>query len=203
MELRDDKQPPLDALFSHPSPESIPGGQRGEQIRLGYEIVVHTQDYAAPYVGNALTCANCHLDGGLDPNSAPFVGLSRVYPEMSRRAGRVLTLADRINECVERGLNGKPIPQDSHKLRAVVAYIDWLSKDVPEGSRMAWRGIPHQVDEAAGCRERGEGLHDPLCVLSRCRWTGHSRRAASVGRPLLQSRSRDGSVVRRRLLHSG
>ncbi|MCK6491996.1 MAG: c-type cytochrome [Nitrospira sp.] len=142
MELRDDKQPPLDALFSHPSPESIPGGQRGEQIRLGYEIVVHTQDYAAPYVGNALTCANCHLDGGLDPNSAPFVGLSRVYPEMSRRAGRVLTLADRINECVERGLNGKPIPQDSHKLRAVVAYIDWLSKDVPEGSRMAWRGIP-------------------------------------------------------------
>lgn len=132
----------LDALFSHPSPDSIPGGQRGEQIRLGYEMVVRTQEFAAAYVGNRLTCANCHLDAGLDPNSASFVGLSRVYPEYRARAGKVLTLADRINECVERGLNGKPIPPDSHKLQAIVAYIEWLSKDVPAGSRMAWRGIP-------------------------------------------------------------
>ena len=68
----------LDALFSHPSPDSIPGGQRGEQIRLGYELVEHTQEFAAPYVGNRLTCANCHLDAGLDPNSASFVGLLRL-----------------------------------------------------------------------------------------------------------------------------
>lgn len=132
----------LDALFSHPSPDSIPGGQRGEQIRLGYELVVHTQEFAAPYVGNRLTCANCHLDAGLDPNSASYVGLSRAYPEYRARTGRVVTLADRINECFERSLNGKPIPSDSHKLRAIVDYIEWLSKDVPPGSRMAWRGIP-------------------------------------------------------------
>ena len=135
-------EPRLDALFSHPAPDSIPGGQRGEQIRLGYEIVVHTQQFAAPYVGNRLTCANCHLDAGLDPNSSSFVGLSRAYPEYHARTGRVVTLADRINECFERNLNGKAIPQDSHKLQAVVAYIEWLSKDVPSGSRMAWRGIP-------------------------------------------------------------
>ncbi|WHZ24323.1 MAG: Cytochrome c family protein [Nitrospira sp.] len=149
-EPRSDRQPvagetqpaALDAVFSHPSPDSIPGDQRGEQIRLGYQLVTHTQEFAAPYVGNALTCANCHLDAGLDPNSAPFVGLSRMYPEESRRAGRVVTLADRINECFERSLNGKAIPHDSHKLQAIVAYIDWLSKDVPEGTRMAWRGIP-------------------------------------------------------------
>ena len=132
----------LDALFSHPSPDSIPGGQRGEQIRLGYELVVQTQQFAAPYVGNRLTCANCHLDAGLDPNSASFVGIAQAYPEYRPRAGKVLTLADRINECFERNLNGKPIPQDSHKLQAIVAYIEWLSKDVPTGSRMAWRGIP-------------------------------------------------------------
>ena len=40
-----------DALFSPPSPETIYGDQRGEQIRLGYEIVGHTHEYAAPYVG--------------------------------------------------------------------------------------------------------------------------------------------------------
>lgn len=133
---------PLDALFSHPSPDSIPGGQQGEQIRLGYQLIVHTQEFATPYVGNSLTCANCHLDGGLDPNSASYVGLSRAYPEYRPRLGRVVTLADRINECFERSLNGRAIPQDSHKLQAIVAYIEWLSKDVPQGSRMAWRGIP-------------------------------------------------------------
>jgi thiosulfate dehydrogenase len=132
----------LDAIFSHPSPDSIPGGQRGEQIRLGYQLIVHTQEFAAAYVGNKLTCANCHLDGGLDPNAASYVGLSRVYPVYRARLGRVVTLADRINECFERSLNGKAISPDSHKLQAIVAYIDWLSKDVPHNSRMAWRGIP-------------------------------------------------------------
>jgi hypothetical protein len=32
--------------FSPPSPDSIPGSQLDEQIRLGYQIVVNTQEYA-------------------------------------------------------------------------------------------------------------------------------------------------------------
>ena len=132
----------LDAIFAPPSPETIPGGQRGEQIRLGYQIVVHTQEYAKAYVGNALNCTNCHLDAGLDPNAASFVGLSRVYPEYRTRVARNMSLADRVNECFERNLNGKTLPPDSSKLQAVVAYINWLSEDVPAGSVVQWRGIP-------------------------------------------------------------
>ena len=132
----------LDAVFSPPSPETIPADQRGEQIRLGYQIVARTQEYAAAYVGNALNCTNCHLDAGLDPNSASFVGLSRLYPEYRTRVARVMSLADRVNECFERNLNGKRLPPDSSKLQAVVAYINWLSEDVPAGSVIHWRGIP-------------------------------------------------------------
>jgi thiosulfate dehydrogenase len=120
--LADQREPlAIDAVFSHPTPDSIPEGQRGEQIRMGYHLVVHTQEFAAPYVGNALTCANCDPAGGLDPNSASYVGLSRVYPEYRARTGRVVRLADRINECSERGLNGKATSRDSHKLQAIVA----------------------------------------------------------------------------------
>lgn len=155
----------VDAVYSHPSPDSIPGGQRGEQIRLGYQLVVHTQEFAATYVGNGLTCANCHLDAGLDPNSASFVGLSRVYPEYQARAGRVVTLAERINDCVVRSLNGKAIPQDSHKLQAIVAYIDWLSKDVPEGSQMAWRGIPRLVAAQQPDRSKGAKVFTARCAF--------------------------------------
>jgi len=127
--------------FAPPSPEFIPGNQLGEQIRLGYEIVVNTQEYARPYVGNRLNCTNCHLDGGLNPNAASFVGLAAVYPEYRTRNARVNTLTDRINECFERSLNGRPLPSGSSKLQAVVAYITWLSRGVPSGATLPWRGL--------------------------------------------------------------
>lgn len=131
-----------DMLFAPPSPDAIPGDQRGEQIRLGYKIVVDTQEYGRPYVGNRLNCTNCHLDAGMNPNTASFVGISRLYPEYRARADRKMTLADRISECFERSMNGSAPPPDSSKLQAVVAYIEWLSQNVPPGSAVPWRGIP-------------------------------------------------------------
>ena len=127
--------------FAPPSPETIPGSQLGEQIRLGYLIVVNTREYAQSYVGNRLNCTNCHLDGGLNPNAASFVGLAAVYPEYRTRNARVNTLADRVNECVERNLNGRALPPDSSKLQAIVAYITWLSRGVPSGATIPWRGL--------------------------------------------------------------
>ncbi len=127
--------------FAPPSPDTIPGTQLGEQIRLGYQIVVNTQVYADAYVGNRLNCTNCHLDAGLNPNAASFVGLAAVYPEYRPRNARVNTLADRVNECFERSLNGRALPPDSFKLQAVVAYITWLSRGVPGGATIPWRGL--------------------------------------------------------------
>lgn len=132
----------VDPLFSPPSPETIPGDLRGERIRLGYKMVVDTQEYGKRYVGNALTCTNCHLDAGLAPGAASFVGISVLYPEYRARAGRKMTLADQINECFERSMNGRALPPDSTKLASIVAYIDWLSQNVPPGSTVPWRGIP-------------------------------------------------------------
>src|SRR5512147_2486292 len=131
----------IDAVFTPPSPETIPAGLAGEQIRLGYEIVVHTQQYAKRYIGNKLNCTNCHLDGGLNPNAASFVGLAAVYPEYRPLNARVNTLADRVNECMERSLNGRAFPPDSSKLQAIVAYITWLSRGVPSGATTSWRGL--------------------------------------------------------------
>ncbi len=127
--------------FAPPSPETIPGSQLGEQIRPGYLIVVNTQEYARPYVGNRLNCTNCHLDGGLNPNAASFVGLAAVYPEYRALNARANTLADRVNECFERSLNGRALPPDSSKLQAIVAYITWLSRGVPQGATLPWRGL--------------------------------------------------------------
>lgn len=154
-----------DLVFSPPSPESIPGTQLGEQIRLGYEVVVHTQDFAKPYVGNALNCTNCHLDGGLNPNAASFVGLAAVYPEYRARSGKVATLADRINECFERSLNGKPLPPDSSTSKAVVAYIEWLSQGVPHDAKLPWRGIPRITSTRPADPVNGKRVYAARCAF--------------------------------------
>jgi thiosulfate dehydrogenase len=170
----------LDALFLPPSPESIPGDLRGEHIRLGYEIVVRTQTYAKAYVGNELNCTNCHLDGGLNPNAAPFVGLSRLYPEYRSRADRRMTLEDRINECFERSLNGKPMPPDSSKLQALVAYIDWLSQNVPPGSEIPWRGIPRLAPSRLPDAGNGKQVFSVKCVFCH----GSNGQGTMAGTPL-------------------
>ena len=155
----------VDALFAPPSPETIPGDLRGEQIRLGYKMIVDTQEYGKRYVGNALNCTNCHLDGGLNPNAASFVGISTIYPQYRERAGRRMTLADRINECFERSMNGKPLPSDSVKLTAIVAYIEWLSENMPPGSAVPWRGIPRLASTHRPDPLNGKTVFEKKCVF--------------------------------------
>ncbi len=151
--------------LSPPSPETIPGSQLGEQIRLGYKIVVDTQQYAKPYVGNRLNCTNCHLDGGLNPNAASFVGLAAVYPEYRARNARMNTLTDRVNECFERSLNGRALPPDSSKLQAVVAYITWLSRGVPSGETISWRGLQHIQSQRPIDSDNGKKVFASKCAF--------------------------------------
>jgi thiosulfate dehydrogenase len=162
---RGDRLTSADMVFAPPSPDEIPGDQRGEQIRLGYKIVVDTQEYGRPYVGNRLNCTSCHLDAGLNPNAASFVGISRVYPEYRARADRQMTLADRINECFERSMNGRALPPDSSKLQAIVAYIEWLSRNVPQGVTPPWRGIPRISASRTPDPVNGKNLFATKCAF--------------------------------------
>jgi thiosulfate dehydrogenase len=175
----------VDALFAPPSPETIPGDLRGERIRMGYIIVVDTQEYGKPYVGNALNCTNCHLDAGLNPNAASFVGISGLYPEYHARAGRQMSLADRINECFERNVNGKALPPDSSKLAAVVAYIDWMSQNVPRGSAVPWRGIPRITSTRPPDPSNGKIVFAKKCVFCH----GSDGQGTMVGPPVWGPRS--------------
>ncbi|MBK9306987.1 MAG: c-type cytochrome [Nitrospira sp.] len=160
-----DAEAAANALFAPPSPETIPGDLRGEQIRLGYMMVVDTQGYGKRYVGNALNCTNCHLDAGLNPNAASFVGISRLYPHDHERVGRRVSLADRINECFKRNMNGTSLPSDSVKLTGIVAYIEWLSQNIPAGSSVPWRGIPRLTSTHQPDPLNGKKVYEEKCVF--------------------------------------
>ena len=56
-------------------------------------------------------------------------------------AEKAETLPDRINSCVRLGLNGRPLPEDSREMTALIAYIEFVGKDTPEGVRLPDSGL--------------------------------------------------------------
>lgn len=156
--------PPLVPLRA-PAPQTMPGGPLGDAVRVGLSIVNATPQNARSYVGNALNCASCHLNGGTVAGAAPFVGLTGVFPEYVARSGKVETLADRINDCFMRSMNGKPLPQDGAEMTALLAYIAWLSQGVPTGASVQGRGfvdLPPTV--RAPDPARGKSLYAAQCA---------------------------------------
>jgi cytochrome c len=58
-----------------PNPDTIQQGPLGNSIRLGRWIFTQTPAYAHAYVGNQLSCSDCHLEAGAACFAAPVVGL--------------------------------------------------------------------------------------------------------------------------------
>ncbi|GHH97395.1 c-type cytochrome [Neobacillus kokaensis] len=102
-----------------------------KSVKRGYELMNQTHVLLDEYVGNKLSCSSCHGGAGLD-SSSPLIGVTAVYPQYNARSGKVLTIEDRINGCFKRSMNGKPLPYNSDDMRAMVSYLSYISRDVPE-----------------------------------------------------------------------
>lgn len=113
----------------------------GDAAARGKLIFDKTPALASQYVGNKLACSDCHLKSGTAEYSAPMIDVAGLFPMFSRRAGRVITLKERINECFVRSENGRPLPEDSPEMLALVAYIESLSKGQQHGVPYAKRGL--------------------------------------------------------------
>ncbi|UUO08316.1 c-type cytochrome [Blastopirellula sp. J2-11] len=116
------------ALTAEPAVD-YPPGKLGEVVRLGEEIVLQTDQHplSKPYVGNALRCTSCHLEGGKHPQAGSFLQTAAAYPAWSPRESRVITLEDRVLNCFMRSQNGVRPPNGSQVAVAVTTYITWLS----------------------------------------------------------------------------
>jgi len=127
--------------LSVPPPQTMPDGPLGELVKRGLSLVNATPANLPANVGDGLNCSSCHLNGGTVAYAAPLAGLWGVFPEYQARSARVETLEDRINDCFQRSMNGKPLPIDGADMRAFLAYIAWLSTGVPTGSSVVGRGF--------------------------------------------------------------
>lgn len=143
-----------------------PDSMEGELAALGEKIIENTADYLNDKNAyNNLSCTNCHLNNGTQAYAGPYIGLSHLFPMYRGREDKMGSLQDRINGCLERSMNGKAIADDSQEMRAIVAYIDHLSKGIQEDEQMVGRGfIEIQVPTRAADPNKGKSVYDQHCV---------------------------------------
>jgi len=147
-----------------PAASAMPSGPLGDAVRLGLRLMTDTQAAAKPYVGNGLTCVDCHLEAGRAANAAPLVGLTGLFPEFRSRTGRVESLEERINDCFVRSMNGRSLPLASPEMLGLLAYTAWLSQGVPVGSEVAGRGFRDIQAPAPPDPGRGKALYGERCA---------------------------------------
>ena len=80
-------------------------------------------DPARRMIGNRLACASCHIDIGTEPGTLTLLQTTEHYPRFSGRAGGMTDIEDRINECMQRSMHGKPLPIDSAEMIAMASYL--------------------------------------------------------------------------------
>ena len=141
-----------------------------KQVEYGRELIAHTAKYLGPNgsvkkITNGLNCNNCHLDAGTKPWGNNYGSVYSMYPKMRARSGQVENLYKRISDCMERSLNGQIIDEDSKEMKAMIAYIEYIGKNVPKGQEAIAAGIYNlEYLERAANPIKGKDLYVVLCA---------------------------------------
>jgi len=175
---------PNQAKLIFPDESEIPEGPEGAAIRRGRAIVANVRDSLPGQVKSALNCTSCHLDEGTRAWSAPWVGVYGRFPQYRARNARMNILEDRINDCFERSLNGRPLATNGQDIRDIVAYMAWLSLRVPAGVTMEGQGFA-KLATKAGDTTAGREIFTGVC--SRCH--GSDGDGTTIAPPLWGERS--------------
>jgi thiosulfate dehydrogenase len=158
--------------WSAPDSTEIPNTKEGRLILYGRELVAHTAVYLGPKgkvkaISNGMNCQNCHLKAGTVPFGNNYAAVASTYPKFRARSGTVESIEKRVNDCIERSLNGQKLPDQSLEMRALVAYIRWVGKEVPKDSIPKEAGIkPPPFLARAADSAKGKMVYQQKC--SRC-----------------------------------
>ncbi|TAH19662.1 MAG: cytochrome C [Cytophagales bacterium] len=159
----------LPTLWQAPDTSTIPQDEQGKLIRYGRELIKNTSAYlgkngSVAKMSNDMNCQNCHLEAGTKPFGNNYSAVASTYPKFRERSGTVETIPKRVNDCLERSLNGKPLDTASREMQAIVEYIHWLGKDVKKEEKPAGAGILElaYMDRAAS-PEKGKIVYEKKC----------------------------------------
>ncbi len=129
-----------------PDTGELANTEEGALIKYGRNLIVNTSFYFGPkgtiaHKSNGLNCQNCHLDAGTKLFGNNFSLVATSYPKYKERSASVETIVKKIEDCFERSLNGKAIDSNSREMKAFVAYLRWIGKNVPKNVKPEGSGI--------------------------------------------------------------
>ena len=156
-------------IWYAPDLNSITANEEGNLIRYGRDLIANTAKYLGPKgivaaVSNGMNCQNCHIDAGAKSYANALSAVASLYPVFRPRSGIVESIEFRVNDCMMRSLNGNTIDSQSREMKAMVAYMKWIGKDVPKGVKPPGAGtveLPF-LDRAANV-EKGRIVYNTRC----------------------------------------
>ncbi len=142
----------------------------------GRRLVAHTAELLGPdqadpdrrFMDSRLNCASCHLAAGTEPGTLTLLQTKDHYPRFSGRAGGMTEIEDRINECMQRSMNGRPLPMDSVEMMAMAAYLRGLGGQYDAMSashRKADEPAPFATPARAADRQAGRLVFEKRCAI--------------------------------------
>jgi thiosulfate dehydrogenase len=146
-----------------PRLSALPHDAAGASVRRGAALFNETPLYAADHVGGKISCSHCHAAGGIQPFASPMVGLPKLFPQFNARAGHIISLQDRIQECFVRSENGKPLDYNGETMKAFVDYITWLSQPEPGHDPFRGRGLV-KLPALTPDPQHGEQIYTAHCA---------------------------------------
>lgn len=148
-------------------PEQAPPDIRDSVMR-GYRLIMNTPFYAPNYAKNQLSCTNCHFLGGDTlggrNGGIALIGVTTAYPRFSQRDNKVIAIEDRIDNCFQRSMNGNSLPRHSQPMKDIVAYLEWISKEVEHMQDIPWLGLKFLKSEHKPDPQKGEKLYMSYCA---------------------------------------
>lgn len=128
------------AEWHAPDTSQLSSTSEGRLILYGRQLISSTSKFFGPKgtvaaITNGMNCQNCHIDAGSKPFGNSFSAVAANYPQLRNRSGIVESIEFRVNDCLQRSLNGKTIDSASKEMQAMVAYLKWIGKDVPKKAK--------------------------------------------------------------------
>jgi thiosulfate dehydrogenase len=141
--VRDDLGLKPDEPMKAPLPRfaDMLSGSNADELILGMRLMMETKEMLPGKVGNELACTSCHLNGGTMAFASPFAGLAPAFPSFQPRAGKIIDFKDRVNGCMRRSMNGKPLDKDSKEMLAMIAFMSNMKADAKPGQPIPGRGV--------------------------------------------------------------
>ena len=142
----------------------------------GRRLLAQTSELLGPdapdpkmrYSGSRLACGSCHLGTGTEPGTLTLLLATEHYPRFSARVAAKTDIEDRVNECMQRSMNGRPLPRNSPEMIAMASYIRSLGareQAMGASQRKATEPAPFKTPPRAADLDAGRHVFEKRCAI--------------------------------------